>query len=85
VNMDSLESHRKFKARYDLPFLLLSDPGGKVCGKYGVLKDKKMYGKSYRGIERSTFVIDEAGTIVHAFRGVKVEGHVQKLLETLSP
>jgi peroxiredoxin Q/BCP len=83
--MDSLESHRNFKVRHSLPFLLLSDPGGKVCDKYGVLRDKKMYGKTYKGIERSTFVIDEAGRIVHAFRGVKVEGHVQKLLESISP
>jgi peroxiredoxin Q/BCP len=82
--MDTVESHRRFKTKYDLPFPLLSDSGGKVCEKYGVLKEKKMYGKTYRGIERSTFVIDEQGKIAHAFRGVKVEGHVRKLLEVLT-
>lgn len=82
--MDTVESHRRFKTKYDLPFPLLSDSGGKVCEKYGVLKEKKMYGKTYRGIERSTFVIDEQGKIAHAFRGVKVEGHVRKLLEILT-
>ena len=82
--MDSVDSHRRFKAKYELPFSLLSDPGGKVCGKYGVLKEKRMYGKTYKGIERSTFVIDEEGRIARAFRGVKVEGHVRELLEVLS-
>jgi peroxiredoxin Q/BCP len=83
--MDSVESHRKFKTRNELPFPLLSDPGGKVCERYGVLKEKTMYGRKYKGIERSTFVIDQDGRITHAFRGVKVEGHVRKLLEILSP
>lgn len=83
--MDGLESHRKFKAKYDLPFALLSDPTGKVCEKYGVLKAKTMYGKTFKGIERSTFIIDEKSTITHAYRGVKVEGHVRKVLEALTP
>jgi peroxiredoxin Q/BCP len=82
--MDSIESHRRFKVKYDLPFPLLSDPAGTVCGKYGVLKEKTLYGKTYRGIERSTFVIDEEGRVAHAFRGVKVEGHVRELLEALT-
>ncbi len=81
--MDSIESHQKFKAKFELPFLLLSDPGGKVCEKYGVLKEKKMYGKTYKGIERSTFVIDADSRVAHAFRGIKVEGHVRALLDTL--
>ncbi len=85
VSMDSVESHRNFKTKHELPFSLLSDPGGKVCEKYGVLKEKKMYGRTYKGIERSTFVIDEKGRIAHAFRGIKVEGHVRKLLDTLNP
>lgn len=82
--MDGVESHRRFKAKYDLSFPLLSDPGGRVCEKYGVVKEKKMYGKTYKGIERSTFVIDKEGRISHAFRGVKVEGHVRKLLDALN-
>jgi peroxiredoxin Q/BCP len=83
VSTDSVESHQRFKAKNDIPFLLLSDPGGKVCRKYGVIKQKTMYGRSYEGIERSTFVIDGAGKVTHAFRGVKVEGHIRKLLDIL--
>ena len=82
--MDSIESHQRFKTKYDLPFPLLSDPEGAMCRKYGVLKNKKLYGKTYRGIERTTIVIDEAGKIIRAFRGVKVEGHVQAVLDALS-
>jgi len=81
--MDSVESHQRFKAKHELPFPLLSDPDGKVCEKYGVIKEKKMYGKTYKGIERSTFIIDAAGKITHADRGVKVEGHIRKLLDIL--
>jgi peroxiredoxin Q/BCP len=81
--MDSVESHKRFKTKFELPFLLLSDPGGKVCEKYGVVKEKKMYGKSYKGIERSTFVIDGNARVAHAFRGIKVEGHVRSLLDAL--
>jgi peroxiredoxin Q/BCP len=84
VNMDGIESHRKFKAKYNLPFPLLSDPTGKVCEKYGVIKEKTMYGKTFKGIERSTFIIDEKTMITHAYRGVRVEGHVRKILDALS-
>jgi peroxiredoxin Q/BCP len=83
VSMDSVESHQRFKSKYELPFLLLSDPGGKVCEKYGVIKQKKMYGKFYKGIERSTFIINAEAKIAHAFRGIKVEGHVRTVLDTL--
>lgn len=83
VSKDSVASHQKFKARYKIPFLLLSDPDGRVCEKYGVLKEKNMYGKKYMGIERSTFVVDEAGKVVHAYRRVKVDGHVTAVLEAL--
>ena len=81
--MDSVETHQRFRAKHELPFPLLSDPDGKVCEKYGVIKEKKMYGKTYKGIERSTFIIDAAGKIIHACRGVKVEGHIRKLLDIL--
>ncbi len=81
--MDSIESHERFKAKYELPFSLLSDPGGKVCDKYGVIKQKTIYGKTFKGIERSTFIIDEMGKVTHEFRGAKVEGHIQKLLDLL--
>lgn len=54
-----------------------------MCEAYGVMKEKMNYGKKYMGIERSTFVIDESGTITHAYRGVKVKGHIQSLLDEL--
>lgn len=85
LSMDGIESHRRFKEKHELPFLLLSDPDGKVCKKYGVIKEKSMYGKAYKGIERSTFIIGRDGKIEHAFRGAKVEGHIRKLLEILKP
>lgn len=84
VSTDSVESHRRFKAKHGLPFPLLSDPDGKVCRRYGVLKPKTTYGKTREGIERSTFVIDEEGRIVRVFRGVRVEGHVSELVEFLT-
>ena len=84
MSRDSVESHQKFKAKYDLPFPLLSDPDGKVCEKYDVIKEKNMYGRKVKGINRSTFIIDEKGKIVHAYRGVKVKGHIEELLDALS-
>ena len=65
----------------DFPFELLSDPDEKVCGLFGVMKMKNMYGKQVRGIERSTFVIDSHGTLGREWRGVKVPGHAQEVLE----
>jgi peroxiredoxin Q/BCP len=65
----------------DFPFDLLSDADEKVCQQFGVIKMKNMYGKQVRGIERSTFVIDGAGKLVHEWRGVKVPGHVDAILE----
>lgn len=82
--MDSVESHRRFKAKYEIPFPLLSDPEGTMCRKYGVIKSKKIYGKTFKGIERTTIVIDETGKITRMFRGVKVEGHVQSVLDALN-
>lgn len=79
-----MPSHRKFKEKHEIPFTLLSDPDGKVCQLYGVLKEKKLFGKKVMGINRSTFIIDAEGTITHAFRGVKLDGHIQHLLELLT-
>ncbi len=84
VSRDSLASHEKFTAKLDLPFLLLSDGDGKVCEKYGVIKEKTMYGKKVKGIERSTFVIDTDGKIKKVFRKVRVDGHVAEVLAALA-
>ncbi len=83
VSADSIESHRKFSDKLDLPFKLLSDPEKKVIQKYGVWKEKSMYGKKYMGIERTTFIIDAKGKIQKIFPKVKVKGHVENVLEEL--
>ena len=81
VSRDSLRSHENFKAKQELPFDLLSDPEEKLCAQFGVIKDKKLYGKPVRGIERSTFVIDREGVLRREWRSVKAEGHAQEVLD----
>ncbi len=81
VSRDSLRSHEGFKAKLDLPFPLISDPDEALCNLFNVMKIKNMYGKKVRGIERSTFVIDESGRLVKEWRGVKVPGHIDEVLE----
>jgi peroxiredoxin Q/BCP len=83
VSKDSVASHKKFKEKYSIPFVLLSDPEGNVCKQFGVMKEKSMFGKKYMGIERSTFVINERGDVVRAYRKVRVPGHVTHLLSEL--
>lgn len=83
VSKDSAKSHTNFKQKFELPFTLLSDTEGKVCEQYGVMVEKQNYGKKYRGIERSTFLIDEKGMISAIWRKVKVDGHIPEILETL--
>jgi thioredoxin-dependent peroxiredoxin len=83
VSADSVESHKKFKNKYSLTFPLLSDPNRETIQKYGVWKEKNMYGKKMMGVERTTFVIDEEGKIAHIFPKVKVDGHTEKVLEKL--
>jgi Peroxiredoxin len=83
VSRDSLSSHDKFINKFCLPFILLSDDEEKLCTKYGVLKEKNMYGKISIGIERSTFIIDEAGIIRKIFRKVKVDGHIENVIHAL--
>jgi peroxiredoxin Q/BCP len=78
-----VQSHRKFAEKFDLPFPLLSDEGKDLVQKYGVWKEKSMYGKKYMGIERTTFVIDEKGTITHIFPKVKVDGHIDEVLSVV--
>jgi peroxiredoxin Q/BCP len=81
VSRDSLKSHEGFKAKMSFPFELLSDPDEKACAIFGVMKMKNMYGRQVRGIERSTFVVDRDGRIVKEWRGVKVPGHAQEVLD----
>jgi len=83
VSKDSIASHQKFKKKYELPFTLLSDESTEMLSDYGVWKEKSMYGKKYMGIERTTFVIDEKGTIKSVFPKVKVDGHTNEILEAL--
>ena len=80
VSRDSLRSHENFSAKLDLPFSLIADPEEKLCNLYNVMRDKKMYGKTVRGIERSTFLIDTDGKIAQVWRGLKVPGHVDEVL-----
>ena len=83
VSTDDLTSHQKFSKKYGLPFTLLSDENAAVSKAYGVYKQKSMYGKTYWGIERSTFVIDERGKLKAVFPKVKVEGHVEDVMNVL--
>lgn len=83
VSRDSLASHARFIEKFELPFLLLADEDETVCRQYDVLKEKTLYGRTSIGIERSTFVIDKQGKIKKVFRKVKVDGHVDDVLEAL--
>lgn len=84
ISTDSLNSHEKFIEKNDLPFLLLSDEKHEVCERYDVWKLKKNYGKEYMGIERSTFLIDKDQNIVKEWRKVRVNGHVNEVMEELN-
>jgi thioredoxin-dependent peroxiredoxin len=80
ISRDSLKSHEGFKAKFEFPFELLSDPDEKACAQFGVMKLKNMYGKQVRGIERSTFVFDTNGWLVKSWRGLKAPGHAAEVL-----
>lgn len=81
VSRDSIKSHENFKAKFALPFALLSDADETACNLFGVMKQKNMYDKQVRGIERSTFVFDKAGTLRREWRGLKADGHAQEVLD----
>ena len=83
VSTDSVASHQKFADEFDLNFSLLADTEKKVVEKYGVWKEKNMYGKKSMGLVRSTFIIDETGKIARIFPKVKVDGHYDQVLEAL--
>lgn len=80
VSRDSLSSHEKFKAKYELPFELVSDPDETLCKTFDVIKEKNMYGRKTLGVERSTFLIDADGVLRNEWRKVKVKGHVDEVL-----
>ena len=80
VSKDSIASHDKFRAKQTFPFDLLSDPDGKLCEKFGVIREKNMYGRKFMGIERSTFLIDADGKLRREWRKVKVKGHAEEVL-----
>jgi peroxiredoxin Q/BCP len=84
VSPDSVKSHDGFKLKHNLPFALLSDPDHEVAIQYGVWGEKSMYGRTYMGIIRSTYIIDEEGKISKVFPKVRVKGHVEKVLEALN-
>ncbi len=83
VSPDSVASHQKFAQKYGLPFPLLADEGAQVATTYGVWKEKKQYGRTYMGIERTTFLIDENGIVRRVFPKVKVDGHVEEVIEAI--
>ncbi len=80
ISKDSLKSHEKFRDKYNIPFLLLSDESKEVHEMFDVMKAKKMYGKEYLGVERSTFVFDKEGNLIKEYRKVKVKGHAEEVL-----
>ena len=81
ISRDSIKSHLNFKSKMGFPFELIADADESLCTMLGVIKMKNMYGKQVRGIERSTFVIDPQGKLQREWRGVKVPGHVEEVLE----
>jgi peroxiredoxin Q/BCP len=83
VSPDSVKSHKKFSVKYKLKFDVLADEEKKILEKYGVWKEKSIYGRKYMGVERTTFIIDEKGKIKKIFSKVKVDGHNKEVLEAL--
>ena len=83
VSRDSLKRHENFKAKQEFPFELLSDEDEVLCNLFDVIKEKKLYGKTHMGIERSTFIIDSKGVLRQEWRKVKVKGHVAEVLEAV--
>jgi len=81
VSKDSVRKHDNFKAKNNLPFTLIADEDGTLCELFGVWQEKKLYGRTYMGIERSTFLIDKAGVVREAWRKVRVKGHVAAVLK----
>jgi len=83
VSRDSLKSHEKFKEKQQFPFELISDPEEALCRQFDVIKEKKLYGRTFMGVERSTFLIDRDGKLRAEWRKVKVKGHAEEVLEAV--
>ena len=83
VSKDSVKRHDNFVAKQELPFQLVSDEEGTLCEDFGVWIEKSMYGKKFMGIQRSTFIVDGKGKIIHAWPKVKVKGHVEEVLDVV--
>jgi len=83
VSRDSIKAHENFKAKQEFPFDLVSDKEEKLCSQFDVIKEKNMYGKKVMGIERSTFIIDKQGVLQQEWRKVKVDGHVDEVLDAV--
>ena len=83
VSPDSIESHRKFKKKYELPYLLLVDEGHKLADAFGIWKEKSLYGVKYMGVERTTVVLGRDGRVERIFPKVKVDGHVEEVEEEI--
>lgn len=83
VSTDDVERHIRFRDKYGLPFILLSDPDHAVCELYGVWQAKKLYGREFMGIVRSTFLIDEEGRLIREWRNVKPKAHIEDVLAAI--
>ena len=83
VSRDSVASHQRFKAKYDIPFTLLADVDSSLCNAFDVIVEKNMYGKKVKGVARSTFLFDAAGKLVHVWPKVSVEGHAEDVLSKI--
>lgn len=81
VSRDAIDSHERFKAKFGFPFALIADPDEKLCNAFGVIQQKSLYGRTYMGVDRSTFIFDKDGKLRKEFRNVKVPGHVEQVLE----
>ncbi len=83
ISRDSLASHKKFKAKHRFPFELIADEDENLCQLFDVIREKSLYGRKYLGVDRSTFIIDKNGVLRREFRGVKVKGHVDEVIEEI--
>ena len=83
VSRDSIASHERFREKQKFPFDLISDPDEKLCTQFDVIREKTLYGRKYMGVERSTFLIDEAGKLRQEWRNVKVKGHAEEVLKAV--